>query len=432
MNRIIKEKLYFYSLNYSIFIILITLIFHTSLQAQWKQATPLPQSRSGFCAARIDHYVYIIGGSNAENEPMSSILRYDLDRNTWDTSVPEMHHQRANAAVVAVGRSLIVMGGRNNEEALNSVEKYSIDQNKWTELEKMKHRREAPAAAVLNGKLYVFGGRDENHMGSSFAVPQIESYEFTTNQWNIVHNHNMIYPRFGAQAISHAGKIYVLGGFYFSPVSIVESFEPSSGMQEVESLQLPRALFAMATDNDTIFILGGRAISGILSQNEAYVLNSQNSARNIPSPLDPPRYDFSAISYKNKIFVFGGLTTEEDNATNLVQYWEPIISGVEESPAVAPSGFRLFPGYPNPFSSISNISYSINPDGFHNSIVSVQIFNTLGQRVRTLVKQAQQTGMHTIQWNGLDDQGHFLPNGVYLCRLITNQTFRQQKLILAR
>ena len=43
--------------------------------------------------------------------------------------------------------------------------------------------------------------------------------------------------------------------------------------------------------------------------------------------------------------------------------------------------------------------------------------NMLGEEVRTLVNSQYQAGYHTIKWDGTDENGNMVSNGVYLYRI---------------
>jgi hypothetical protein len=67
---------------------------------------------------------------------------------------------------------------------------------------------------------------------------------------------------------------------------------------------------------------------------------------------------------------------------------------------VNPGDFRLEQNYPNPFNPLTSIHYGIP----HQSVVTLVVFNPLGQRVATLVKELQEAGYHTM----LDSTGAIL------------------------
>ena len=61
--------------------------------------------------------------------------------------------------------------------------------------------------------------------------------------------------------------------------------------------------------------------------------------------------------------------------------------------------------------------------------VKLEIYNILGQRIRTLVDKDQAIGLHRIQWDGKDDRGLKASSGVYIYRLKAG-TFNESKKML--
>jgi len=86
--------------------------------------------------------------------------------------------------------------------------------------------------------------------------------------------------------------------------------------------------------------------------------------------------------------------------------------------------FYLFQCYPNPVETRANMIYQI-PSRMY---VEISIFNTLGQKVKTLFEGIQQAGVHEITW---DDVNRF-PIGVYFYRLKTPTQIQTKKLILIK
>ena len=80
---------------------------------------------------------------------------------------------------------------------------------------------------------------------------------------------------------------------------------------------------------------------------------------------------------------------------------------------------NLHPNYPNPFNPVTNIRYDIGLlDGLRQN-VSIHVYNLLGQRIRTLVKNMDQLGQFTIQWNGRNEAGKDMSTGIYFIQLTT-------------
>ena len=79
---------------------------------------------------------------------------------------------------------------------------------------------------------------------------------------------------------------------------------------------------------------------------------------------------------------------------------------------VAPE-LRLDQNYPNPFNPSTTIRYSIPQSGK----VCLDIFNLKGQKVQTLINGIQDSGVHSVVWNGTDAKGRSVGSGVYFYRL---------------
>ena len=78
-----------------------------------------------------------------------------------------------------------------------------------------------------------------------------------------------------------------------------------------------------------------------------------------------------------------------------------------------PTVSGLDPNHPNPFNSLTQISYRLAAPG----PVRLEIYNVLGQSVRTLVDESQTADFYQVYWDALDHWGSVVAAGVYLMRL---------------
>ncbi len=78
-----------------------------------------------------------------------------------------------------------------------------------------------------------------------------------------------------------------------------------------------------------------------------------------------------------------------------------------------PTTSGLDPNFPNPFNAHTQIAYRLAASG----PVRLEIYNVLGQPVRTLVNQFQPAGFYQVPWDARDQRGAALAAGVYLARL---------------
>ncbi len=94
--------------------------------------------------------------------------------------------------------------------------------------------------------------------------------------------------------------------------------------------------------------------------------------------------------------------------------------------AEEPSAFRLYGNYPNPFNPTTRISYSLDT----TAEVRIDIFNVLGQHVRTIDHGSRVPGFHTAVWDGKDDRGRANSAGVYLYRLTAGNRHLNAKMLM--
>ena len=94
------------------------------------------------------------------------------------------------------------------------------------------------------------------------------------------------------------------------------------------------------------------------------------------------------------------------------------------TPNSAPISTTLRRNHPNPFNGSTLISYTLAAPG----PVSLIVYNTLGQPVRTLVDEVQATGLYSVPWQPAEA----LASGVYLYRLTTPDAVLTRRLTLLR
>ena len=94
----------------------------------------------------------------------------------------------------------------------------------------------------------------------------------------------------------------------------------------------------------------------------------------------------------------------------------------------APLASGLEPNYPNPFNASTQISYRLATPG----LIRLEIYNALGQSVRTLVDELQAAGSYQVRWDARDQRGVAVAAGVYLSRLHYPGGVQTRRLLLLK
>lgn len=92
------------------------------------------------------------------------------------------------------------------------------------------------------------------------------------------------------------------------------------------------------------------------------------------------------------------------------------------------NNYRLDQNYPNPFNPTTNIRFDIPVQTY----VQLEVFNILGNLVKTLLDATKEAGSYTITWNGLDNEGNLSPTGLYFFRLKCGNLNQVQKGMLIK
>jgi hypothetical protein len=83
--------------------------------------------------------------------------------------------------------------------------------------------------------------------------------------------------------------------------------------------------------------------------------------------------------------------------------------------------------FPNPFDESTTISYSLSEPG----MVNITLYDINGRKVVVLVNEVQNSGPHSLVWNGTGANKNKLKDGIYFCKLkVQNELLSTQKILL--
>ena len=102
-----------------------------------------------------------------------------------------------------------------------------------------------------------------------------------------------------------------------------------------------------------------------------------------------------------------------------------------EVPINTPEKFRLLQNFPNPFNPDTQIRFDV-PDKGEKVKIAIEIYNNLGQRVRTLSNREYEAGFHQLTWDGKNDYNQQLVSGVYFLLLKNKFYVKTQKMLMLK
>jgi photosystem II stability/assembly factor-like uncharacterized protein len=107
----------------------------------------------------------------------------------------------------------------------------------------------------------------------------------------------------------------------------------------------------------------------------------------------------------------------------IIKYKPPVVNSVNVIEELVPGSFKLYQNYPNPFNPKTVIKYSISQDGF----VKLDIFNSLGEKITSLVDENKKAGIYKINFSASE-----LTSGIYFYKLQAGDNIETKKMILLK
>ena len=132
----------------------------------------------------------------------------------------------------------------------------------------------------------------------------------------------------------------------------------------------------------------------------------------VPVDINPDR-DQSRPAYWRDSYHIGGSPGRDDTESTSV---EPTLAGS--------AAYQLRQNYPNPFTHLTQIVYTLPEEGH----VELSVYNLMGQKISILVASRQQAGTHQVTWDGRDDAGIQIGEGIYFYRMTVRDRNGEQRL----
>jgi len=170
-------------------------------------------------------------------------------------------------------------------------------------------------------------------------------------------------------------------------------------LRSVDGQQIKLKVLHVVTLSDEVDLVGDSDGNGVVDFNDFFAFADAFGT------TDPAfDYDGSGQVDFNDFFIF---------ADNFGRGAQAKLIAMAQEMIGLPEQSGLLPNYPNPFNMETTIPFQVLLEGEY----LVAVYNTTGQLVRTLHSGFIPFGLHTLSWNGLDDQAQPVSSGVYLVAL---------------
>jgi len=189
----------------------------------------------------------------------------------------------------------------------------------------------------------------------------------------------------------------------------------------------PTELLAQVTSQSTV-ALSWEAPESIGIQH--YIVYRKTSLDEIYTPITQT----SQLTFEDTQVVEGSVyqyyvtavyPTGESGISNIA---EVDMSPSSESDMVGIATASLTGNYPNPFNPTTTISFEMTREG----LITIDVYNSKGQKIRSLVNGVRNAGGHMVVWDGHDDSGIAVSSGIYFYRMQTEGYTSTRKMLLMK
>ncbi len=416
----------------------------------WSSRKDMPTARGELTTSVIEGKIYAIGGftHGLSTKPNTAVEAYDPITDNWlkmtDMPTPKFWHSRA----VVDGKIYIIGGATTNSTAgiTDAVEMYdpSLDlglmlgdicinkcyaepgcdsvcvsiilHNDPTELAVYAEIQSPDQAAIEKLSLYDDGNHNDGqagdfHYANFWPVPDIEQHYLVDMRVTKTN------PDTRFQLLNNVVSFTTIGPLVHSNHSITTTSVNPGDRIRLELELKNSGLVATATNVRANLVCLDSSMK-------------VNSVAQFFSDIAPGEVGTSTSKYSiiiNESYSAGtNVPFRIDISSDDHFYWTDMFSisvtDVMAERSDMPTTFVLQPNFPNPFNPSTMISYTLPQSGR----VTLSIYNTFGQHIRTLVNEEQNAGAYSHVWNATDETGNKVSSGIYLYRIeFTDNTGRE-------
>ncbi|RKX72400.1 hypothetical protein DRP43_00880 [candidate division TA06 bacterium] len=306
------------------------------------------------------------------------------------------------------------------------------------------------SGTVMQSTLNTLGYSGDYYTSFSPMIDSLNNYSSVFVFAGIYSNNQRIYPDTGVKFANYCqndgGKLYIEGGdvlgfdptnwfnpgYDFKPLFGISYISDGSGdlatVGGVATTFTAGMSFSYSGDNsyiDRIAPTGSGAFA---------IFNNSSPVYGCGVAKDGGTYKTVGLSFE-----FGGLTdgsgvsTKDTLALNIMEFFGIHLQGVaiDRFSALKKDrtlSFGIKAKGSNLFSNKLDLEYGI----VHSGKVEIEIYNTTGRKIKILVNATKNAGYHRVSWDGKDDNGRNIVNGIYFIMIKSSGKIKNTKVMLIK
>jgi Secretion system C-terminal sorting domain/Kelch motif len=419
-------------------IFLILILYKGILFAgEWQIVSTMPVPVKGAQAVAYDTTIYVLGGFSDSLLTGTKIIQsYYPNSNTWKILDDSLVVPRYGlSAHVYNGAAYIYGGATTSTDSSYALVRWDFSSQPQIYRSDFNFNRKFSTSVIDGDYLYIFGGYPDFQLFDSlfycvqFHIPS--GAVIDTFAINDLYNYDL--PSVQMSTIANK-QIYVFGGVFNGISKEINTF----GLEDKQwkfgpvSLSQKRAggvALKIPEDNQIALIGGFNETNPALNSLEIY--NYESGFIEEGFGLNNERAECTAIVFGDAVFVFGGKNTNGEIIATVEKIDLPFggATTIGEGHSIAlVSSFENVQNYPNPFNPETTISFRVNTA----SHLTINIFNMLGKKVKTISNQFLKPANYKYKWDGKDEFGKIVSSGIYFLKITSDTQSKIKRMVLIR
>jgi len=390
----------------------------------------------------VGHRMVIFGGQ-INGGTANDVWAFDLTLHSWTDLTPTggsaPDPRRTPASIYdPVLHRMITWSGQSGGTFFNDVWSFDLNTLTWTEgvPASSPNPRYGVASTYdpVGGDLVTFAGfTNQGRFDDTWR------YDAAADTWTDVTPAGTSPPMrclHSASYDSRNHRMIMYGGQQSGPLDDIWAFDlTSETWTEFNPATRPLGRFHTAhvydAANHRSTIFGGtRGAAGGGNTDEVWLfdLSLENFVQMFPTGTPPSAREGATgiyIQAEDRMVIFGG---HDGGYVGDVWSLNDLSSTITASPPSATSPTRLFSNWPNPFNPSTTIQYELSREGH----LKLEVFDSRGRWVRTLLDGPRPAGPGSILWNGTDGAGRTVASGVYLYQLRAGDFVETKTMVLLK